>query len=300
MAVNTKIIKRRIKSITNTKKMTKAMEMISAVKMRKAVSQAAYTRAYAHAARSILGDLSERVNVAAHPLLERRIIKKTALVVITSNRGLAGGFNSKLIQLGHEYIQNEKKNGSETEIILLGKKGKKLFQQFKHKIVAEFEKVDIVSHINEVMPMARMLVKEYQTKNYDKIAIVYTDFKSALQQTARVIELLPIDPLIAFFNQDKEKKEHQTKKHSEFEFLFEPNPSSVLNQLLPRMIEMQIYQTVLESDASEHSARMLAMRNASDAAGDMIKDLVFTFNQARQAAITQEIAEIAGGAAALG
>jgi len=298
MAVNTKIIKRRIKSITNTKKMTKAMEMISAVKMRKAVAQAAYTRAYAHAARAILADLAERVDVASHPLLERREVKNTALVVITSNRGLAGGFNSKLIQTAHEYIMESERRGEQVEIVLLGKKGKKLFQHFKHTIAAEFEKVDIVSHINEIMPMARMLIKEYQEKKYDKIAVVFTDFKSALQQIARVAEIAPLDSRTILMKQEKE--EVKEGAHTEFEFLFEPDPAFVLNQLLPRMMEMQIYQAVLESDASEHSARMMAMRNASDAATDMIKDLVFTFNQARQASITQEIAEIAGGAAALG
>lgn len=297
MAVNTKIIKRRIKSITNTKKMTKAMEMISAVKMRKAVAQAAYTRAYAHAARAILADLAERVDVGSHPLLERREVRNAALVVITSNRGLAGGFNSKLIQAAHEYIVESEKKGEKTEVILLGKKGKKLFQHFNHSIAAEFEKVDIVSHINEIMPMARMLIKDYQEKKYDKIAITFTDFKSALQQITRVVELLPLDPQTMLVRSDKESG--QEKNHTEFEFLFEPDPASVLDQLLPRMMEMQVYQAVLESDASEHSARMMAMRNASDAAEDMIKDLVFTFNQARQASITQEIAEIAGGAAAL-
>jgi F-type H+-transporting ATPase subunit gamma len=169
-----------------------------------------------------------------------------------------------------------------------------------HKIVAEFEKLDITTNITEITPLAKLLVDDFIEAKYDKVVLAYTDFISTLVQKPRVLELLPINS----DNVDKDLgqvtgESEKDLEHKEFEYLFEPSPDEVLSELLPRLIEMQIYQAILESDASEHSARMVAMRGASDAASDMIDDLTLIFNKARQSSITSELADISGGRMAM-
>ncbi len=300
MAVSTKTIKRRIKSISNTKKITKAMEMISAVKMRRAVANTLASRSYANLAWEMLLSISGKTNLKKHPLLARRTVKNIGLIYITSNRGLAGGFNSKLLQEVNNYINQAKTTlGANTEVLLLGKKGRKIYQNFGHTIVSEFEKLDVTTNVEEILPVAAIMSEGYISKKYDRIVIAYTDFISPLQQIPKIKELLPLSA-----QQMKKLEGDSTTSESKKEaiangLIFEPNPDKVLEVLLPRLIEMQLYQAILESDASEHSARMLAMRNATDAAKDMIKELQTSFNNARQAGITKEIAEVIGGAAAL-
>ncbi len=333
MPVNTKTIKRRIKSIGNTKKITKAMEMISAVKMRRAVANVLATRSYANLAWEMLAEIAEKTDVRHHPLLDKREVKKVGLILITSNRGLAGGFNSRLLQEVHRYIQTVISNGAkrgekslsqspngqgsltsvrddservevEVEIILNGKRGRSIYQRFGHTVAAEFEKLDLTTKIDEILPMAQLATADYIAGKYDRIVVAYTDYVSAIRQEPRLKQILP-------FQQEKGQKslpaagwaprgDRGGLESFGYGFKFEPDPKQVLEILLPRLIEMQIYQAILESDASEHSARMLAMRSASDAAEEMIKELNYSFNKARQAAITQEISEIVGGAAALG
>lgn len=298
MAVNTKTIKRRIRSITNTRKITRAMEMISAVKMRRAVANVLSTRSYSNLAWEMLNEVAKKTYVSEHPLLHRRVIHRIGVILITSNRGLAGGFSSRLLQLVDSYIkENKTKYAIESEVILTGRHGKKIYHKFGHNVVAEFNKIDLTTTIDEVLPMAQLVIKDYIEGKFDKIVIAYTDFNSALVQTPRIKQILPLqyeaDPLL-----DKNNIK-PAKLKSDYGYIFEPGAKQVLDILMPRLVEMQVYQAILESDASEHSARMLAMRNASDAAKDMIKELNYSFNKARQAAITQEISEIVGGAAAL-
>ena len=296
MALSTKIIRRRIKSISNTKKITKAMEMISAVKMRRAVANTLASRSYATLAWEMLLSVASKTHLKRHPLLARRPVKNIGIIFITSNRGLAGGFNSKLLQEVNRYIKRMKtEHGATAEVMLLGKKGRKIYQNFGHTIAAEFEKLDVTTKIDQILPMAALMSQEYITKKYDLIAVAYTDFVSALQQIPKIKELLPLSTLSGIPPLQGEGQ----WEGSDTGLTFEPNPDKVLEVLLPRLIEMQLYQAVLESDASEHSARMVAMRSATDAAKDMIKDLQTSFNNARQAGITKEIAEVIGGAAAL-
>lgn len=295
MALNTKTIKRRIKSIGNTKKITKAMEMISAVKMRKAVAQDLASRSYSDYAWELLLDIGTKTNVRKHPLLARRRVKKVLVAIITSNRGLSGGFSTKLLQEVNRYVLAEKKGNVVVDAVVMGKKAKKIHSTFGHSVVAEFDKADITAKVEEIMPLARFLMKAYTDKTYDRVVVAYTHYASAVRQIPRVRQILPIEQ-----NSDdgKTMQEEKALEHL-VEFKFEPNPLRVLELIVPRVIATQIFQVTLESDASEHSARMVAMKNATDAAKDMIKDLTSTFNKARQAAITQEIAEIVGGAAAL-
>ncbi len=324
MALNTKTIKRRIKSIGNTKKITKAMEMISAVKMRRAVANVLSSRSYANLAWEIVQEIASSTDVQVHQLLSGRPVKRIGVVLIASNRGLAGGFNSRILQETHKYIENikhtvisteeerrveksQKDNKNiEVEVIISGKQAKKIYHKFGHTVAAEFEKYDLTTKLDEILPISQTVFKDFMTGRYDKIVIAFTDYISAVNQAPRLKQILPLSEqeLTAAAYQPAHNKwaaefEYTTASEADSKFTFEPSTREVLNTLLPRLIEMQIYQAVLESDASEHSARMVAMRSASDAANDMIKELNNSFNKARQASITREISEIVGGAAAL-
>jgi F-type H+-transporting ATPase subunit gamma len=298
MAVNTKTIKRRIKSVGNTRKITKAMEMISAVKMRRAVANVLSTRGYSNFAWEMLTEIASKTDVSLHPLLAKRDIKKVGVILITGNRGLAGGFSSRLLQSVNDFISSQKKANCDVDILLTGKQGRKIRLKYGHNVTAEFEKMDLTSKVDEVLPMARLAIKEYTEGKYDLVVVAYTDFISALKQVPRLKQILPLE------NKADEMLGQTTPQAAisaplKLGYKFEPDPVAVLDLLLPRLVEMQIYQAILESDASEHSARMLAMRNASDSAKEIIKELNYSFNKARQSAITQEISEIVGGASAL-
>ncbi|MBU1131327.1 ATP synthase F1 subunit gamma [Patescibacteria group bacterium] len=305
----TRDIKRRIKSVGNTKKVTKAMEMVAAAKMRKATAHVLATRSYATLAWDLVRNLASRTDSKYHPLLEtREKIKKIGMVLITSNRGLCGGFNNQIISRVAKFIKQQKEEVDiEADLVIMGKKGREVMFKRGHTIIAEFVKLDITSAIEEIRPLSLMIINDYLAGKYDKVMIAYTDFISTLVQKPRILELLPI----ATLTEDKylgqvgtgatlaEEKNKIFKQAIQFEYLFEPSPDEVLSELLPRLIEMQIYQAILESDASEHSARMVAMRNASDAASEMIADLTLMFNKARQASITAELADISGGRLAM-
>ena len=299
-------IKRRIKSIGSTKKVTKAMELVSAAKMRKAIASVLSTRSYSRLAWELLKRLAQRTNSKYHALLKKRPnLKKIGLVLITANRDLCGIFNYQIINRAHDFIKSQKREiGLEADLVIMGKKGKDVMYKQGHNIIAEFSKLDITTAIEEIRPLAKLLIDDYLSGKYDKVMIAYTDFISTLAQKPRLMQLLPL----VRFNEDKylgqakeEKSTTVEKQESllKFEYLFEPNPEKVLDELLPRMLEMQIYQAILESDASEHSARMVAMRNASDSASDMISSLTLAFNKARQSSITSELADISGGRAAV-
>ena len=298
-------IKRIIKSISNTKKVTKAMELVSASKMRKAISSVLSTRSYSKLAWELLKKLAKRTDSKYHALLHtRKNIKKIGLVLITSNRGLCGSFNYQIINRVHDFIQAQKSEvGLEADLVIMGKRGKDVMFKQGHNIIAEFNKLDITTAIEEIRPLAKLLIDDYLSGKYDKVMIAYTDFISTLAQKPRLMQLLPIvkfseDKYLGQADEDKSEDKND-EDFAKMEYLFEPNPEKVLDQLLPRMLEMQIYQAILESDASEHSARMVAMRNASDAATDMISSLTLIFNKARQSSITAELADISGGRAAV-
>jgi len=303
----TRDIKRRIKSIGNTKKITKAMELVSAAKMRKAITAVLGTRTYANLSWDLLQRLSAKTDSKYHALLkDRPTVKKIGLVLITSNRGLCGSFNYQIINRTHEFIQRQKREVSlEADLVIMGKRGRDVMFKRGHTVIAEFNKLDITTAIEEIRPLAKLLISDYLNGKYDKIMIAYTDFISTLTQKPRLLQLLPLNHLEEdkYLGQAKVEgmniKAAEEKASEIDEYLFEPDPAKVLDELLPRMLEMQIYQAILESDASEHSARMVAMRNASEAATDMISGLTLAFNKARQASITAELADISGGRAAV-
>ena len=290
----TKELKRRIKSIGSTKKITRAMQMVSAVKMRKAQSAALSSRSYSELAAQIISNLSDKVDPKYNALLSQTSnSKKIGIILITSNRGLVGAFNTNLVTALNKYLQENNYNAEVVaEMVAVGRKGREAMLRLGKTIFAEFEKADRQVRLSEILPISELITKEYLAGTYSKIIIAYNRFVSTITQKPSIKQVLPIQP---------DKKEHlpdQDKKYT-YEYLFEPNPEDVLNYLVPRIIESQIYQAVLESDASEHSARMIMMKNATDAANELITDLTLSFNQLRQSNITKELSEITAGRIAL-
>ncbi|MFH1292095.1 MAG: ATP synthase F1 subunit gamma [bacterium] len=316
MPVNTKAIQTRIKSVKNTRKITKAMEMVAAAKMRKAVQVAVDTRTYATLAWNLLVNLSKTQEVKI-PLLDVRPVKRLLVVLITSNRGLCGSFNSNIIKKTAEQLANpvniskQRIQGHdvapsqelEVDVIGVGKKGASFAKKMGYNLISSFGDMTDTPKMEDALLISKILIEEYTNKKYDKVVVAYTDFQSSINQVAKLRQVLPVseadlEKMLGELGSDKDRGESENKTELD-DYLFEPNKLEVLKTILPRLVETQIYQTLLESAASEHSSRMLAMRNASDAADDMIKELNLNFNKARQAAITQEISEIVGGAAAL-
>ena len=315
---NLKDIRRRIKSINNTAKITRAMEMVSAAKMRKATESALAIRDYAHSAWSILDNLSRAFERYDYGLLEVRPVEKVLVVIITSNRGLCGSFNSQIIKKVLAQVENpqslainrvgEKKiepkvklDNLKVDFITVGKKGENLVRRIKKDILATFPEMTYLPNVEAVRPLSKIVIDEYLTKKYDKIVVAYTDFISAISQEPKIRQLLPVSKI------DLEKQiadidnlggEYDLKKPA-MEYKVEPSPKKVLKHIFPRLIEMQLYHAILESNASKESARMMAMRNATDSANEIAGDLTLMHNQIRQMKITQEISEISAGRAAL-
>lgn len=316
---STRDIKRRTKTVGNIKKVTRAMEMVSAAKMRKAIEAVLKTRTYSNLSWETVLNISQMANGGLHPLLtKRKTISKVCIVMITSNRGLCGGFNTAVLNKVERSIKkHQRKDGEkhiDADIVLLGKKGEPI-RYFGHEIIADFEKQDLASEIAEVLPVARMVINDFLGKKYDKVMVAYTDFINPAKQIPRVKQLLPVDieheeeylgivgedtriGLDKSFIKEKADKHLQDKKFI-YDYTFEPSPREVLDAMVPRLIEVQLYQALLESNASEHSARMATMHQATDAANDMVNELTLFYNKARQASITNEIAEISAGANAL-
>lgn len=312
----TKEIQRRIKSVNNIKKVTRAMEMVSASKMRKSIEAVLKTRTYSNLAwltvLNIAASSSSKENI--HPLLVTRAeTKKVAIGLISSNRGLCGSFNSNIV---NKAIASIKKQGDlDTDFIVIGKKGLTVNSRFKYNVSAEFEKADFILQIKDVAPISKLLIDDFLSGKYDKVFIAYTDFVNSVKQIPRIKQLLPIDinavdeylgvvgkaenmATNKLYIKEKEIK-HLKNEKFEYQFIYEPSASVVLNQMLPRLIEVQLFQALLESNASEHSVRMASMHQATEAATDLVKELVLFYNKARQTAITSEISEISAGANAL-
>ncbi len=295
---STRDIRRRIKSVGNTKKITKAMELVAASKMRRAVQQALMTRAYAKAAWDVLTNVSAVTNRDSHPLLVERPVQKAAVIVISSDRGLAGGLNANIVRQTMELVQ---KQAVQVDLITVGSKAADALRRLNANIVAAFPNAHAHPTITDLQPIVKIAIDDYVAGAYDKIFVVYTDFISTLNQKARVRQILPIRKQDLKEVLDDTQHIVLEKELEGFQnpYLFEPNADAVLEKMLRNLVTSQLYQVVLESLASEHAARMVAMRNATDAAEELIDDLNLTYNQARQAGITREIAEISAGRAAL-
>ncbi len=301
MAQATRELKRRIKGIANTKKVTKAMELVAASKMRRAVQSALATRDYSLRAWELLTNLAEVTDANLHPLLTRRAVKRGLLVVFTSDRGLAGGLNAQVIR---QALEAAKAFGAAPfDVVSIGQKGQDALVRSGLSLVATFKNPARQPTLADILPIARIAIDGYISGQYDLVQIVSTDYLSPISQKPRQRTVLPISRQDLMASIEAISSMHESvKQTAEFElteYLFEPTPDAVLEAMLVRLVEVQLYQALLEATASEHASRMVAMRNATDAATDLIDELTLDFNKARQAGITQDLAEISASRAAL-
>ena len=306
MPVNKKTIQRRIKSVKNTRKITKAMELVSAAKMKKATESVLGSRPYVSYLRELVREISHRVDVSEHALLHRRSGReKILMVLIMSDRGLCGGYNIQMVRKLRKFLEDHAEE-VEVDAITIGKRAGIAARQLKLNVVSHHPDVSGSPSAELVRPIMKQAVGGYVEETYDDVFLCYTDFVSAISQVPQIMTLLPLTKMFEDFGEvpeqvmETKKGEKEEQKDEEPpEYLYEPGESQILDKALTRIVESMIYQGLLESAASEHSARMMAMRSASDSAEEMIDSLTLAYNQARQAAITQEIAEISGGKAAL-
>jgi len=298
---STKEIKRRIKSVKSTKKITKAMELVAASKMKRAISRTLASRLYSSYSWDLLTSLSERLDDVKHKFfIPNTNTEKCLIVLITSNRGLCGGYNSQVIKKTIVKIKEEV-GIQKVDLVTVGKKGDSAMRRTGQNVIAAFTDMPDNVSLGDILPLSTLLTAEFKEEKYSKVYIAYTDFISALTQKPIIRQILPISKKelkesIDSIGESGTTSKLETKK--EPPYLFEGDTEQLLNSLAEKLIRMQIYQMLLESNASEQSSRMVAMKNANEAAGEMIDDLTLVFNKARQAGITREISEISAGMAA--
>lgn len=282
---NLRDIQRRIDSVKNTEQITKAMKMVAASRLRRAQEAILSARPYAHKMLEVLSSLSLRTNPSAHPMLVTREPKKVDLLIVTSDRGLCGAFNSNIIRMADKFMAEHPDWEFSLHLV-----GRKAADYYKRRDV-NIRKISLNILVDVSMPHASAvggdLVESYLGEEFDQVFVVYNEFKSAIQQTVIVEQLLPIKPMDI------------TEDYFPVEYSFEPSEDAILAELLPRHINVQIFRVFLESVASEHGARMTAMESASKNAGEMIDKLTLIYNRTRQAAITTELIEVVSGAEAL-
>ncbi len=299
MALSTRVIKRRIKSVENTKKITKAMELVSAAKMRRAVLAVLGSRPYATLSWEVIEELAKVTSNEAHPMLTApREVNNVLVFVVASDRGLCGAFNAQLVKQAATYIRTLTQTKVAVQAVTVGKRAESVARAFGWNLVAAFPGMAERPSIADIQPLAQIASDAFVNKTVDRVVFLYTDFVSSLHQEPRAKQLLPLGPELALGAAAVRGVAAPPEFHVGAEvssYTFEPSPQAVLEHMLPRIMEARLYQAILESAASEHAARMLAMQSASKSAQDFIDDLVFTFNQARQASITREIAEISSG-----
>lgn len=335
-------MKTRIRSVTSTRKITHAMQMVSAAKMRKNQTAALMSRTYSSLAWELInrlgriklhdtGEMEKDISsLSDHDLKEFEAelmasklmsvfpkATKTGVIIISTNKGLVGGFNTNLINKLREIETANESFEQVAELLVMGRKAKDYAVRYNKRLVADFPKSDNWTPIESIYALAKMATDLYLTGQYRQILIIYSHFVSTLTQTASIKQLLPFTQIHNLRAAPKKDEEENTLNELEKEniaeeeeleglpeasleeYLFEPSPETVLKHLVPRIVESQIYQAVLESDASEHSARMVMMKNATEAAGDLIADYTLTYNQLRQNKITTELSEITAGKIAL-
>ncbi len=286
---STRDIRRRIKSVKNTRQITKAMELVAASKMKKAQQMALAGRAYADLMAQMLGALADRVEETQHPFLARREVKTRGILLVTTDKGLAGPLNANLFKLVTEIKQPAK-------YVVIGRKGAQFLARTHRNLIADFQVSDKVTFA-EVKVVAEFMVKQFLDGVVDTVEIVYPRFKNTLVQIPTVLPLLPLTSVKDVVADLRSDAGHGSAPAAPAgatnQMLFEPSATSVLDALLPLYINREIHQQVLDAKASEHSARMVAMKTAKDNATKLLGDLTLEYNKARQAGITQEILEIA-------
>ena len=280
---NLKEIRNRISSVSSTMQITNAMKMVSAAKLKKAQDAIVAMRPYSNKLTGILQDLSSSID-SDNVFIQNTEANKTLIICITSNRGLCGGFNSNIIKKCVSLASNK---NQEVSFLCLGKKGSDILSK-KHNVILTKNEIFEDMSFENVKEIADLLIQKFVDKEFEKIQIVYNRFKNAATQIVQAEQFLPILP-----------PEQTAENTSSVEYIFEPSKKEIIEDIIPKSLKIQLYKAVLDSYAAEHGARMTAMHKATDNANDLLFDLKLTYNKARQAAITNEILEIVGGAAAL-
>ena len=276
-----RVIRRRIRSIQSTAKITRAMEMIAASKMRQAQLRVLAARPYAEKMHEVVAHLAAQAEPGEelHPLLQRREVKRIGVVHIAADRGLCGGLNANVNRMTVNFILEKSMPAA---LIAIGRRGRDFMSRYGQDILAEFTQLGDQPSLLDTIPISRVVIDDYANETIDQVYLAYTQFITTVNQQPMLQELLPIEPA-------------KMERPEDLQYIYEPSAPAVLDRLLPRYVEMQVYHAILESIASEQSARMVAMRNATDNANDMIEDLTLILNKARQELITNELLDIAGG-----
>jgi len=281
-------IKTKIKSVQNTRKVTRALEMVSASKIRKAQDRMKTSRPYARVLKQVIGHLAQATSDYQHPyMVERKDVKRVGYVIVSSDRGLAGGLNNNLFRKLLGEFRKWQEQGVEVDVVTIGQKASVFFRRIKVNMLASVTHLGDQPHVEQLIGVIKVVLDAYSAGNVDRVFVCYNDFVNTMTQRAAFDQLLPLPA-----------PETQVAKH-DWDYIYEPDAQTVLDHVLTRYIESLVYQAVLENVASEHAARMVAMKSASDNATKLIGTLNLVYNKARQAAITQEISEIVGGAAAV-
>jgi len=286
---NLKAIRKRITSVKNTRKITRAMKLVSTAKLRRAQDALIAARPYTAAITKVVSELSSVAGTGAHELFEERPLQKAAIVVMTSDRGQAGAFNANVAKAVERYALNELSGASEVSLRIIGRKGNQYFSRRRATITSFDLAPTGLTALASARETANRVIADFKAGKVDRVFVVYNEFKSAISQTVKVKQILPVVP--------------ETVATAETEtggdFIYEPSKEILLERLVPLYVQIQLYRAALESIAAEFAARMTAMENATKNAGDMISRLTLSYNRARQAAITKELLEIIGGAEAL-
>ncbi len=287
-------VRDRIRSVENASKVTKAMELVAASKMRRAQDRALAARPYAERMRAVLAALSGYARHAdadeLHPLLLEREVEHFAFIHITADRGLAGGLNSNMNRAGASLALEHQPNVERVSTLTVGRKGRDFFRRSGFPVLAEFVEIGDFPGMEAVLPIARIVIDDYASGEVDRVFLGYQQFITTAVQRPTYRQLLPV---VA------PEGSEDGAADAAVDFIFEPEPAQLLETLLPRYVEMQIFEALLDAAAAEQSARMVAMRQATDAAEEMISDLTLTYNKARQELVTNELLDIVGGKAAL-
>ena len=281
-------IKTKIKSVQNTRKVTRALEMVSASKIRKAQDRMKASRPYARAMKQVIGHLAQASSEFRHPyLVEREEVRRVGYIIVSSDRGLAGGLNNNLFRKALGELRDWQQRGVEADVVTIGQKASVFFRRIKVGMLASVAHIGDVPQLEQLVGVIKVMLDAYESGKVDRVYLVYNDFVNTMTQRAAFDQLLPLPA------------SEQVATRHDWDYLYEPDAQTVLEHVLTRYIESLVYQAVLENVASEHAARMVAMKSASDNATKLIDTLNLVYNKARQAAITQEISEIVGGAAAV-
>jgi len=283
-------IRNKIKSVQNTRKITKAMEMVAASKMRRAQERMRHARPYADKVRNIAAHLASANPEYRHPFLVRRdTVKAAGVIIVTTDKGLCGGLNTNVLRMITQRMRELERVGTKLQVTAIGNKGLGFMQRIGAKVVSQITHLGDSPHLEKMIGPVKLQLDAYAAGEIDAVYIAYTRFINTMKQEPVVEQLLPLDP----------SKLQDTSREYSWDYLYEPDAQSVLDELLLRYVESMVFQAVAENMASEQSARMVAMKSASDNAKKVIGDLQLSYNKARQAAITKELSEIVSGAAAV-